>query len=204
MADVGAGTTAHPSLAPRTLRAAAVLALVLAACQREEVRHFRVPREAPVPAAADLGAAAPAPATPAAGGLRWKLPAGWTEAPGGAPMRYATLKAPVAGKLDVSVVRLPGPAGGELANVNRWRNQLGLPPLAEADLGTSRKVVSTAAGALNVYDFTSGEKKSRTIAGFAEIQGESWFVKMTGDAAAVATARAPFLDLLGSIRLDAR
>jgi len=175
----------------------AITALI--ACQRDEVAHFRVPKQAAVPAAAELAAADPAPA-PGGGGLKWTLPAGWKEAAGGGAMRYATLTAPVAGKVEVTVIRLPGPAGGELANVNRWRNQIGLPPLAEGELAGARKVLATKAGPLNVYDFTSsGEKKARTIAGFAELQGESWFLKLTGDAEAVQKARAGFLDLLGSI-----
>lgn len=178
--------------------------LLAIACQREEVAHFRVPKEAPPPAVAPADDPGTAAATAAEGGLRWTLPAGWKEAPGGGPMRYATITAPVSGKLEVTVIRLPGPAGGELPNVNRWRNQLGLPPIGEAELPAARKVLGTKAGELNVYDFTSGDKRSRTIAGSAEFQGESWFLKMTGDADAVAKARAAFLELLGSIRLEAR
>jgi hypothetical protein len=199
MAAEGAETNAHP---PRALRRGALLAvsLLAIACQRGEVSHFRVPKEAPPPAV-DPG---PAAATADEGGLRWTLPAGWKEVPGGGPMRYATLTAPVSGKLEVTVIRLPGPAGGELPNVNRWRNQLGLPPIGEAELPAARKVLGTKAGELNVYDFTSGDKRSRTIAGSAAVQGESWFLKMTGDADAVAKARAAFLDLLGSIHLEPR
>jgi hypothetical protein len=191
-----------PTLRRRAaLPALALLALPLAACQRDEVAHYRVPKatvELPAPAAQE-------PAAPAAGGLRWTLPAGWKEAPGGGQMRFATLTAPVAGTLDVSVVRLAGDAGGELANVNRWRNQIGLAPVGQADLAAARKTLRTAAGDLAVYDFTSeGAKKSRTIVGLTSVQGESWFVKMSGEAEAVATARPAFLGLLGSIRLEPR
>jgi hypothetical protein len=39
--------------------------------------------------------------------IAWDLPKGWTEArPGG--MRLATLKPPAAGKIDVSVIMIPG------------------------------------------------------------------------------------------------
>lgn len=185
------------------LAALALAALSLAACQRDEVAHYRVPRTRPEVMASAAGVPAPAPSE--GGGLRWTLPTGWKEAQGGGQMRYATLTAPVQGKLDVSVIRLPGPAGGELANVNRWRNQIGLAPIGEADLAPARKVVKTAAGELAVYDFASeGAKKTRTIAGLTSIEGETWFVKMTGDAEAVASARPAFLDLLGSLHLEAR
>jgi hypothetical protein len=184
---------------PRTLAALALAALALA-CQRDQVVHFRVPKETqPVMAAI---------ATPSAGaaadqgGLRWTLPAGWKDAPGGGDMRYATLTAPGQGNLDITVTRLSGPAGGELANVNRWRSQIGLPPMAEADLAPARKVVKSPAGDLAVYDFASG--KSRTIAGLVSIEGETWFLKMKGDADAVASARPAFLQILGSVHLEPR
>jgi hypothetical protein len=100
-------------------------------------------------------------------------------------------------------VVLPGPAGGELSNVNRWRGQIGLPPVDEAALSTARQAVTTRAGTLSVYDFTSeGQKKSRLIAGLLEAGGSTWFVKVTGDAEAITAARADFLSLLGSLRLE--
>ncbi|HET7826910.1 MAG TPA: hypothetical protein VFK90_16360, partial [Anaeromyxobacter sp.] len=144
----------------------------------------------------------PAAGRPASGGLRWTLPSGWTEAQGG-QMRFATLKPPVQGKVDASVVVLPGPAGGELANVNRWRNQIGLPPIDEAALAAARKIVQTKAGPLKVYDFTNGGKTgTRVVAGLTESGGNTWFVKLSGDAAAVGAARDDFMKLLRSLRFE--
>lgn len=194
----------------------AAAALALASCRREEVQHFRVAKEArgaglAMPAAArttappGMGGDVAPPASPSGGdALSWKLPKGWTESrsPGG--MRYATLVPPATpGKLDVSVVVLPGPAGGELANVNRWRGQIGLPALDEVALGAQRRSVKTGAGDVSLYDFTSeGGKKTRVVAGFTVAKGNTWFVKMTGDADAVATRRGEFVNLLESLRLD--
>ena len=192
-----------------------VIALGMAAgCSREDVTHFRVPRPPPpqqtATAPASMTGGAPAgmpggadlPPPPKGGGLRWTLPTGWTEAAGG-QMRYATLRPPVAGRIDASVVVLPGPAGGELANVNRWRNQIGLPPIDEAGLARARTVLKTKAGPLHVYDFTSdGEPRNRVVAGLTSARGDTWFVKVTGDAAAVGAARADFMKLLGSLRFE--
>jgi len=204
---------------PRLDRAArgAMLALALAAvagCQRDEVAHFKVPKERPVVQTASMagmgsmgggqaGADLAPAAVPEGSGLVWTLPQGWKQAQGGGQMRYATLTPPVPGKVDVSVIVLPGSAGGELANVNRWRNQIGLPPIDEAGMASGRRVLKTAAGDLSVYDFVSeGTKRTRTIAALAQLEGSSWFLKMTGDAEAVAAAGPAFLDLLGSVRLE--
>src|SRR6266496_1042623 len=136
------------------------------------------------------------------GGLRGTVLGGWTDGAGG-QMRFATLKPPVPGKIDASVVVLPGPAGGELANVNRWRGQIGLPALDESGLARVRKVMRTKAGPLKVYDFTSeGTPRNRLVAGLTEADGDTWFVKITGDADAVTAARADFMRLLGSLRFE--
>jgi hypothetical protein len=181
---------------------AALLALAtVAGCGRDDVTHFRVPKETPAPSPA-MPAAMTGGEAPKGRGLRWTLPQGWTESAGGA-MRFATLKPPVQGKIDASVVVLPGPAGGELANVNRWRGQIGLPALDEPALARARKVLETKAGAVKVYEFRSdGKPASRLVAGLTEAAGDTWFVKMTGDADAVGAARDDFMKLLGSLRFE--
>ena len=187
-------------------------ALVLAAgilstlgCDRDQVS-----RSAPAPAAP---AQAPSP-MPMGGGelppppapsqpLKWTLPKGWTETPGSG-MRFATLTPPGPGKAELSVVCLPGTAGGELANVNRWRGQIGLGPLDEKALDTARKLVKSKAGQVAVFDFTSQDQpQSRMLAGTLTTKdGHTWFLKLLGDEAPVAKARPDYLRLLETLHLD--
>jgi hypothetical protein len=189
--------------------ALAALAFAAIACGRDDVTHFRVAKAPATPGAAPATPAMPAmagdvppPPAPSGARLRWTLPKGWSESAGGA-MRFATFTPPVTGKVDASVVVLPGPAGGELANVNRWRGQIGLPPLDEAGLAAARKVVSAKAGPLRVYDFANeAGPGSRLVAALAESGGNTWFVKLSGDADAVGAARSDFMKLLGSLRFD--
>jgi len=184
--------------------AATALLLALAACGREDVAHYRVPKSAPAPSspASMAGEVPPPPGPEGRAALRWTLPPGWTEGQGDA-MRYATLRPPVPGRIDVSVTVLAGPAGGELANVNRWRGQIGLPALDEPALEKARSRLETGVGPVTLYDFTSsGPPASRVVAGLANVEGSTWFVKMTGDAAAVGAARAGFLRLVESLRLE--
>ena len=119
-------------------------------------------------------------------------------------MRFATFKTPFSGRLEATVVVLPGAAGGELPNVNRWRGQIALPALDEAGLAKTRTLLKTKVGALNVYDFTSdGQAKSRMVVGYVSTpDGNTWFLKLTGDAEPVAKAKPDFMTILGSIRLD--
>ncbi len=145
----------------------------------------------------------PPPPTPAGdAAVRWTLPQGWTQALSGG-MRYATLKPSGEGKIDVSVIVLPGPAGGELANVNRWRNQIGLSPLDETAMAAARKTVPTKAGAFSLYDFTGeGTTRTRVVASLATVRGSTWFFKMSGDEKPVAAARPEFVHLLESLRFE--
>jgi hypothetical protein len=118
-------------------------------------------------------------------------------------MRYATLKPSVAGRIDVSVIVLPGPAGGELANVNRWRGQIGLSAIDEAALAASRKTVRAKAGTVALYDFTSqGQAKSRMVAGLLAADGNTWFIKMVGDPDPVGRAKPDLIRLLETLRFD--
>jgi hypothetical protein len=184
---------------------AGALLLALAACSRDEVSHYRVPKSAADPAGGAMagmaGAVPPPPDTSTTGQLEWSLPKGWTESRTGG-MRYATLKPTAPGKIDVSVTVFPGPAGGELANVNRWRNQIGLPPLDEAALAKDRKSLMSPAGGVALFDYTSeGATKTRLVAAILFAGGNSWFVKMVGDAGPVTASRTDFVRLLESLRL---
>ena len=191
-------------------------------CERDQVSHASVTRTSPAAPAPEGGAGAapgaapvmpagdmpagqvPAPPRPSAQmALKWTLPKGWTETPGSG-MRYATLTPPGGGRVEMSVVVLPGAAGGEMANVNRWRGQIGLPPLDDAALTELRKTVSCKAGAVAVFDFSnSATVKSRMVAGvLASPDGSTWFFKLSGDEAPVAKAKPAFMKYLETLHLD--
>ena len=70
---------------------------------------------------------------------KWQLPAGWKEAPGNA-VRFATIVVPFDGKpLEITVNAASWTSKDEslLPNVNRWRGQLQLPPIAEDKIAES-------------------------------------------------------------------
>ena len=101
----------------------------------------------------------------AAGGGKpaWTLPAGWIEAPG-SDVRFATLKiATVSPPLEVSVTVLPlaeDLEGYTLSNVNRWRNQLQLPPFDKAQLNQEATRFKTEGGAVTLVNFVGQSSPS--------------------------------------------
>jgi hypothetical protein len=170
------------------------LLAALAACQKDPIEVRTVPKE-------DQPADMAPPSRPS--GLRWTAPAGWKEV-AGSGMRVASFQLPkTGGKAEVTVVALPGDVGGELANVNRWRGQLALPPIALTDLPPARATVKTRLGPLFVYDFVgTGEKRTRLVAGMIQVRGTMWFFKLMGDEKAVAAAKPAFLKLLEGLKND--
>jgi len=165
--------------------------LLMAACGDESVTRARVPKTEEAPSVA-----APHDQSAQAPGLRWTLPSGWKETPG-AGMRLATWTPPGGLKTEGTVVSLPGDSGGDLANVNRWRGQIGLPPTDEASMAAARTTLSTKAGRVAVYDFTGGGAvRTRLIAAIVRTGDTVWFFKLTGDAAATESARPGFLSIL--------
>ena len=133
--------------------------------------------------------------------IQWDLPQGWS-AVRAQGMRVATFKPAVEGKVDVSVIRLPGAAGGELGNVNRWRDQIKLAEIDEAVRVKSRKPVKSSAGEFSLYDFSNESLPvpQRMLAGLLFVDGNSWFVKMVGDVGPVGSSAADFEKLLASLR----
>jgi hypothetical protein len=100
--------------------------------------------------------------------VTWTVPAGWRQEKGSA-MRYATLrpgeKAPAS---ELTVVVLPGEAGSMLANINRWRDQIGLPPTSEAELGTMTRQAKINDNSVTFVDLTGpGVKGGKRTPPFA-------------------------------------
>lgn len=137
--------------------------------------------------------------------LEWVLPKDWTSELHQGGMRYATLRPMGQDKVDVSVVPLGGSAGGELANVNRWRGQIGLDPITDMELAALRTQVRTQAGPVTVFDLDNPKNpKGRMIVGMLITKkGDSWFVKMIGERGLVAKTKPSFLTFLESLRRPA-
>jgi len=187
----------------------ASLAATLAGCGRNDIQVYKVAKEA-APAPAQMAAAAVLPpghpdAAGAAPTLEWKLPAGWEEAPLG-QMRLASFRVP--GKdgkqADVSVVPLPGLAGRDLDNVNRWRGQVGLPAITEEEMAKMAQPIQIDGQAAQLYDqggqAPGANEKSRILAALMRRGGVAWFFKITGDDELVAQQKPAFVSFLESIK----
>lgn len=189
----------------------------LAAAQRDVFKQFLQSVHVAGPehshAKADAGTSTNAPTPPLidaldATPLQYVLPSNWQEKPL-APMRVASfnIAAPNGKQVDLSIVSLAGEAGGDLANVNRWRDQVKLPPIDEAGLQQSAEHIKVNDHDFLVVDLAGTEaigeqnEKQRILAAILDAKGRSWFIKMTGEEAAVASQKSAFADFLRSLKL---
>jgi hypothetical protein len=203
----------HP--APSCVRpfAAVFVALALAGCGRDSVKVYKVDANdtttAPaVPAAmpATMPADLPAPDNSSLPKLKYTLPEGWKEK-ALTQLRVASFEVSENGKTaDVSVIPLSGTAGGDLANVNRWRGQVGLSPLPETDLQKLAEKVEVTGQPADLYDVAGtapGSGDAARIIGVISHRDDTvWFFKLTGDAALVEKQKANFIAFLKSVDFD--
>src|ERR1041385_1190490 len=155
--------------------------LAVAGCQQDGIRVYQVAKDAPTAIA--------------------HVPTGWESAPLG-QMRVASfrIKSTAAKMADVSGIPLPGAAGRDIDNVNRWRGQVGQPSISESDLSRLVQTADVSGQTAQLYEI-SGENagsgdKTRILAAILRKEGTAWFFKMTGDDALVAKQKRAFIEYL--------
>lgn len=185
------------------------LALLLAGCGKPEQPVTRtIPKSAETRPVAPVAGSNAMPANPGLAAQTGAIgkpifpaaPVGWAEQDPGA-MRKGSWKVNAGGgNAEVAVTAFPGDVGGRMANINRWRGQLGLAPATgEAYDAISIAQVGETQG--EVIDIRSADGAKATVAVMAQRNGVSWFLKLSGDATAVTAARANLLKFAAETRL---
>jgi hypothetical protein len=208
------------------------VALVGAGCNRSEDVSQPPPAPTPAPAQATAPvsssvAAAPTPALPPghpdissmsgqslppgsasdAPNPQWSVPADWK--PGNpSSMRRATFLVTGADgqTAEIAVSVFPGDVGGLMANVNRWRGQIGLGPIAPDEIAGITSDLDVNGTKSTVVDFKADTappgktQPPRMIVVTVPNAGNSWFFKMTGDAPLVGAQKESFLQFVKSVK----
>jgi len=135
---------------------------------------------------------------------------GWAESDGSS-MRIASYEVPLEGfePADFSITSFPGDAGGITANVNRWRQQIGLRPWSDSQINSNQEALKVEDLNFALFDLrpqTDSDKervKERILAAIVKHDGKSWFYKLRGDVFLVETQRSKFRQLVQSSRFEA-
>ncbi|TAL01432.1 MAG: hypothetical protein EPO07_08410 [Verrucomicrobia bacterium] len=190
---------------------AALGALTVAAVAGDGIQVYRVAKEKP-PELAQMKMPAGHPdmnaATATQAPLTWQTPAGWTAVkPGELRVASFSIKDEGGKQADVSVIPLSGMAGGDFANVNRWRSQVGLPAITAAELKKLASNVEVSGEPADLYEFSgtnpSSGDKTRILAAVQHRDRTAWFFKMTGDDAVVEKQKEAFIAFLKSAKFAA-
>jgi hypothetical protein len=116
----------------------------------------------------------------------WVVPPTWKEMP---PTQMLLAKFVIAGsgnaKAEVNVSSLSGTGGGVLANVNRWRRQVGLSEATASDLDKLVTSLDVGSGKAMLVDMTGTDaktgQKARLVGAIVPQSEQSWFYKLMGD-----------------------
>jgi hypothetical protein len=128
---------------------------------------------------------------------KWPVPAGWREVPGGQFLVAKFVIENEAGRADVNVSSSAGDGGGLAANINRWRQQLGLSPVDNDEVTGSVQTIETKGGKAFVVELSGTDMRSSKPAGVVGVllirADKSWFYKLMGDPAVVAGQKDAFI-----------
>ena len=136
-------------------------------------------------------------------GISWQTPEGWTQKQGSTEFRFAQID--LGDNLTLVVSRFPGDVGGTLANINRWRMQLQLPPIDAAGVEKATKKVQAGDATALITDMTGESGEQRMLGAILpdEKAGRTWFFKVTGPAKVVGERAEKFEQFVRSVRLGA-
>jgi len=125
---------------------------------------------------------------------KWPVPGEWKKLPSG-QMQVAKFAVPARGaaRAEVSISVFPGDTGGTLANLNRWRRQIGLGEVDESGMSPLVSALDPANPEAKLVDMTNNNK--RLVGAIVPRGGRYWFYKLLGDAEAVAPERDAFVAL---------
>jgi len=168
--------------------------LGLSGCGKDEPEYYETETVQSQPAAQPVPPAMTAtqPAASSGPGFTFAMPEGWSQQEASS-MVIMSMKAgvPPEQMADVQVSAFPGDVGGQLANLDRWRRQVGLGPVdpaAAAGFITAAEVSGIESWQV---DLTGPEGMGpdgtsvRMIVTAVPYNGQTWFFKMVGAAGAV-------------------
>ena len=166
--------------------------------------HFTAGGSEPQVAAAATRPAETAPAPTADDGSpKWTVPSDWVEKPASAMLfKSYSIAGDGGASAAVTVSFFQGTVGGTLANVNRWRGQMGLGPVEEAQLNSVIGTLETSGGKGTSVDFEGADAKAgqRLVAVIVPHGENTWFYKLLGEKSLVAKEKDSFVNFVKTVQ----
>jgi hypothetical protein len=200
-----------------TVLLASLITLCLTGCEQPEPVTYQIPKEQPIartPGPLTTPAAGSTDATPSmqvlpgmqeaanqAGDIGYSTPEGWVEKPASGIRKANFTISSDTGSAEVTVLTFPGEVGGRLANINRWREQIGLDAATANDLPAYTQGYQID-GHRGLFVRLEGDTQS-ILGALLPFHGNTWFFKMLGDSATVLNNETAMKQFLDSIKMGA-
>ena len=141
-------------------------------------------------------------------GLEWSAPSGWTRDPD-RTTRVATLRPPNTTETECAITSLSSDGGGIKSNVDRWRGQIGLGPIAVDELAKLPTVTlcgkeGVLIDLLGAFEDSMNQRsipQARMLGAMVLLGDRSLFIKLTGPETEVDdVVRDAFRELCASLK----
>ncbi|MHB1425046.1 MAG: hypothetical protein ACYC3I_17885 [Gemmataceae bacterium] len=175
---------------------------LVSGCREEEpIRHYLAPKESMPPPREP-------PKKRDAFPFKHQTPDGWEARP---PLDKQGIHIPLVFRIrangeeaEMTAMSLPGAGGGLEMNVNRWRRQVGLAPLSEAQISREARILKVGDRQAVYVDLSGpGAESAKRILGVLLPEGkETWFFTLKGPPQLVGKEQARFEAFITSLRGD--
>jgi hypothetical protein len=136
----------------------------------------------------------------------YDTPKGWFPSNASGMRRVAFIVQDGSRKAEITVVDLPVQAGALLPNVNRWRGQIKLPEVTQAELDESVSRIPVADAEGNYLELVGPEEagtRQAILAVAAMREQRAWFFKLWGEAELAFREKPRFQEFVKSVRFAA-
>jgi hypothetical protein len=135
----------------------------------------------------------------------WQVPSSWQEVSGG---QFLIAKFMLAGNggatAAVNVSMSAGDGGGLVANVNRWRAQLGLAPLDPFKSSPDIASLNVAGGKASLIEMSGTDARTGQptwlVGAIVPQSGQTWFYKLMGNAKVVESQKDAFTKFVQGVK----
>ena len=138
-------------------------------------------------------------------GFSWEKPDTWIPSQGSS-MRIASFDVPFStGMGDLSVMELGGDGGGLVANVNRWRGQIGLEPLEKNEIMAQAQRGENELGPYQIFQLTNDSSSDGAIlAAIISMNNSTLYIKLTASNDGIKELEIDFKNFCSSIKYDTK
>jgi hypothetical protein len=105
-------------------------------------------------------------------------------------------------KADVSIILLKNQGGGLVDNINRWREQLELPPVSKHVIKSKIKIIKSQIGLINYIIIENLNTDKAIYAGINFDENHTIFVKAIGSISLLKNHEKEFESLIRSLRVN--